>query len=405
MNNTPRANRPHIAIFGRRNSGKSSLINAITNQDIALVSSQKGTTTDPVYKSMEILPLGPVVVIDTAGIDDEGELGQLRVKKTLQVLDKTDLAILLLDSESRDLSFEKEILSLIGEKDIPVIGVINKIDVCSPDIDEFQKQLRLKFVKVSAKTKEGIHHLKEQIAKKTETIDFEEPAIIGDLIDRYDVILHVVPIDKAAPKGRLILPQVQTIRDVLDHSGINIVVQDTELEEAISLFRDKIKIVITDSQAFGRIKKIVPKDIYLTSYSILYARYKGELTEMVKGAKKIKDLNDGDCVLVSESCTHHRQKGDIGQEQIPKFLEELSGKKLEFEWSSGTTIPEDLSKYKMILHCGGCMINRKQMLSRINKAKEGNIPIVNYGVFLGLKFNVLDRALDLFPESKKIWTS
>ena len=405
MNNTPRANRPHIAIFGRRNSGKSSLINAITNQDIALVSPQKGTTTDPVYKSMEILPLGPVVVIDTAGIDDEGELGQLRVKKTLQVLDKTDLAILLLDSENRDLSFEKEILKLIGKKDIPVIGVVNKIDISSPDTKEFEKLLSLKFLQVSAKTKEGILYLKEQIAKKTERIDFEELAIIGDLIDRYDVILHVVPIDKAAPKGRLILPQVQTIRDVLDHRGINIVVQDTELDEAIRMFRERIKIVVTDSQAFGKIKKIVPNDIYLTSYSILYARYKGELTEMVKGAKKIRDLNDGDSILVSEACTHHRQKGDIGQEQIPKFLQALSGKKLEFEWSSGTTIPEDLSKYKMILHCGGCMINRKQMMSRISKAKEGNIPIVNYGVFLGLKFGVLDRALDLFPEAKNIWFS
>lgn len=405
MNNTPRANRPHIAIFGRRNSGKSSLINAITNQDIALVSSQKGTTTDPVYKSMEILPLGPVVVIDTAGIDDEGELGELRVKKTLRVLDKTDLAILLLDNENNDLSFEKEILNLIIKKGIPVIGVINKIDLSSPDIKEFENQLKLKFLMVSAKTKEGINELKEQIAKKAETIDFEEPAIIGDLINRYDVILHVVPIDKAAPKGRLILPQVQTIRDVLDHRGINIVVQDAELDEAIKMFRDKIKIVVTDSQAFGRIKKIVPDDIYLTSYSILYARYKGELTEMVKGAKKIKTLSNGDCVLISESCTHHRQKGDIGQDQIPKFLEELSGKKLEFEWSSGTTIPEDLSKYKMILHCGGCMINRKQMISRINKAKEQDIPIVNYGVFLGLKFDVLDRALDLFPQAKQIWSS
>lgn len=403
MNNTPRANRPHIAIFGRRNAGKSSLINAITNQDIALVSETKGTTTDPVYKSMEILPLGPVVVIDTAGIDDEGELGKLRVKKTLKVLEKTDLAILLVDSAETDLSFEVEILKMINKKGIPVIGVVNKIDLLDNDEKKFENELNIKFVKVSAKTKEGINNLKEQIAIKAETIDFEEPAIIGDLIDRLDVILHVVPIDEAAPKGRLILPQVQTIRDVLDHNGVNIVVQDSELDDTIKMFRDKIKIVVTDSQAFGRIRNIVPEDIFLTSYSILYARYKGELNELVRGAKAVRSLNDGDIVLISESCTHHRQKGDIGKDQMPKFLQEMSGSKLSFEWSSGTTIPDDLSRYSMILHCGGCMINRKQMISRINKAKSKNIPIVNYGVFLGLKFNVLDRALDLFPEAKKIW--
>ncbi|MTI49799.1 [FeFe] hydrogenase H-cluster maturation GTPase HydF [Sporosalibacterium faouarense] len=403
MNNTPRANRPHIAIFGRRNAGKSSLINAITNQDIALVSETKGTTTDPVYKSMEILPLGPVVLIDTAGIDDEGELGELRVKKTLTVLDKTDLAILLIDVHAENLGFEEEIIKIIDKKGIPLIGVINKIDLTENEIDKYNSTLNINFIPVSAKTGEGITELKNKIAKKAENIDFEEPAIIGDLINRFDVILHVVPIDDAAPKGRLILPQVQTIRDVLDHNGINIVVQDTELEETIKMFRDKIKIVVTDSQAFGKIRDIVPNDIYLTSYSILYARYKGELNELVRGAKAVKSLEENDLVLISESCTHHRQKGDIGRDKIPRFLQELSNNKLNFEWSSGTTIPNDLSKYSMIVHCGGCMINRKQMLSRINKAKEGNIPIVNYGVFLGMKFEVLDRALDLFPEAKEIW--
>lgn len=403
MNNTPRANRPHIAIFGRRNAGKSSLINAITNQDIALVSETKGTTTDPVYKSMEILPLGPVVVIDTAGIDDVGELGKLRVKKTLSVLEKTDLAIMLVDSEETNLEFEKNILNIINKKCIPVIGVINKIDLNSSNENYYKEELNIDFTSVSAKTSEGINELKNIIAKKAEKIDFEEPAIIGDVVNRLDVILHVVPIDEAAPKGRLILPQVQTIRDVLDHNGVNIVVQDTELEETINMFRDKIKIVVTDSQAFGRIRDVVPKDIYLTSYSILYARYKGDLVELVKGAKKVKSLQEGDTVLISESCTHHRQKGDIGKDKIPKFLMELSGNALNFEWSSGTTIPEDLSRFKMIVHCGGCMINRKQMISRINKAKDKDIPIVNYGVFLGLKFDVLDRALDLFPDAKRMW--
>jgi len=403
MNETPRANRVHIAIFGKRNAGKSSLINAITNQDIALVSSTKGTTTDPVYKSMELLPLGPVVMIDTAGIDDEGELGGLRVKKTITVLDKTDLALILIDSRDRDLKFERDLLKLIKKKGIPVIGVINKSDLVEVNLEYYEDALDLKFLGISAKTKDGIDELKNHIAEYAKNIHFEEPIIIGDLINRYDVILHVVPIDKAAPKGRLILPQVQTIRDVLDHKGINIVVQDTELEETIRMFRDKIKIVVTDSQVFGMIRDIVPEDIYLTSYSILYARYKGELTELVRGAKEIRNLQDEDLILVSEACTHHRQKDDIGQEKIPKFLEEISGRKLRFDWSSGTTIPDDLDKYRMIVHCGGCMLNRREMKVRIGKAVEKNIAIVNYGVFLGLKFNVLDRALDLFPEAKKIW--
>lgn len=403
MNTTPRGNRPHIAIFGKRNAGKSSLINAITNQDIALVSETKGTTTDPVYKSMEILPLGPVVLIDTPGLDDEGDLGKLRVKKALEVLEKTDLAIIVIDGENKDLAFERKLVDIINKKTIPLMVVINKIDINNIDIKYFNESLNVDILRVSAKTKKGIDDLKNAIANISKDIDFEEPSIIGDLINKTDVILHVVPIDKSAPKGRLILPQVQTIRDVLDYDGINIVVKDTELKETIDMFRDKIKIVVTDSQAFGKIRDIVPKDMYLTSYSILYARYKGELTELVKGAKYISNLRDGDNILISESCTHHSQVGDIGRDKIPKFLEKLSGKDLNFQWSSGSTIPEDLSDIKMILHCGGCMINRKQMVSRINQAKAKNIPIVNYGVFLGLKFNVLDRALDLFPKAKAIW--
>lgn len=402
MNKTPMANRLHIAILGKRNAGKSSIINAMTNQDIAIVSSKKGTTTDPVYKTMELLPVGPVVIIDTAGIDDEGELGELRVKKTVAILEKTDLAILVVD-EDRDLTFEESLIAKINHRNIPVIGVANKSDIHNIDITKLESKLEIPFIKVSASSKDGIEALKESIAHKAKYIDYEEPAIIGDLINRLDVIVHVIPIDKSAPKGRLILPQVQTIRDVLDHKGINIVVQDTELKETIEKFRNYIKVVVTDSQAFGRIKEMVPQDIYLTSYSILYARYKGELTELVKGAKEIKNLKDGDRVLICEACTHHRQEGDIGKEKIPKFLEEITSKKLNFDWSSGTTIPEDISSYKAIVHCGGCMLNRREMKNRINKAIKNNVPIINYGVFLGMKFNVLDRALDMFPEAKEVW--
>lgn len=402
MNNTPRANRLHIGIFGKRNTGKSSLINAITNQDIALVSETKGTTTDPVYKSMEILPIGPVVVIDTAGIDDSGELGELRVKKTLKVLEKTDLAILLIDSEEEDFQYEKEIIDMINKKSIPIIGAINKIDIKNIDKDEIEKELGIDLFRVSAKTKEGIEQFKDKIAQFSKKIEYEKKVIIGDKIEKEDVIVQVVPIDEAAPKGRLILPQVQTIRDVLDHNGINIVVQDTELKKTIELFGDKIKLVITDSQAFGRIKDIVPENIYLTSYSILFARYKGELSEFIKGVNQVRKLRENDIVLISEACTHHRQKGDIGKDQIPKFLQELSEKKLKFEWSSGSTIPEDISKYSMIVHCGGCMINRKEMLSRVERASNKNIPIVNYGIFLAFKYNILSRALEIFPKEKNM---
>ncbi|MBS4534557.1 [Clostridium sp. D2Q-14] len=401
MNTTPRANRLHIGIFGKRNTGKSSLINAVTNQDIALVSKTKGTTTDPVYKSMEILPIGPVVIIDTAGIDDSGELGELRVNKTFKVLEKTDIAIILIDSEEEDFEYEKKIIKTIKEKNIPVIGVINKIDLKRVSKNKIEKELEINFFKVSAKTKEGIENFKNKIAEYSKDIEYDKKVIIGDKVNKDDVIVQVIPIDESAPKGRLILPQVQTIRDVLDHNGINIVVQDTELKKTIELFRDKIKLVITDSQAFGKIKDIIPEDIYLTSYSILFARYKGELSEFIKGVNHIKKLKINDNVLISEACTHHRQKNDIGKQLIPKFLKEITGKELNFEWSSGNTIPEDLSKYSVIIHCGGCMINRKEMLSRINKALINNIPIINYGIFLAYNHGILPRALEIFPEEKK----
>lgn len=401
MNTTPRANRIHIGIFGKRNVGKSSLINALTNQDIALVSNIKGTTTDPVYKSMELLPIGPVVFIDTAGIDDAGELGELRIKKTFNVLEKTDIAIILLSFEMDDIKYEKNLIKMLKKKDIPFIGVLNKIDVQDGDIQKLKEELNIDIFKISTKTKSGIEELKGKISTLSKDIELEKNFIIKDKIKKNDVIVQVTPIDEAAPKGRLILPQVQTIREVLDSNGINIVVQDTELKKTIELFGDKISMVITDSQVFGKIKDIVPDNIILTSYSILFARYKGELLEFVKGIKNIKELKEKDNVLISEACTHHRQKGDIGKDKIPKFLEEISGVTLNFEWSSGSSIPEDISQYDMIVHCGACMINRKEMISRIQKAKKKNIPIINYGIFLAYKHNILERALEIFPEIKK----
>lgn len=398
MNSTPRSNRLHIGIFGKRNTGKSSLINALTSQEIALVSNIKGTTTDPVYKSMELLPIGPVVFIDTAGIDDEGKLGELRIKKTLKVLEKTDIAIILLSFESEDLEYEKSLIENIKKKNIPIIGVLNKVDKYNGSIKYLEQELNIKIYKTSIKTKDGIEKLKDEICKLKPYINDENPFIIRDKIKKNDVIVQVTPIDDSAPKGRLILPQVQTIREVLDGNGINIVVQDSELQKTIELFGDKIKMVITDSQVFGKIKDIVPNHIFLTSYSILFARYKGDLLEFTKGIKEIKRLKKGDKILISEACSHHRQKGDIGRDKIPKFLQEISGVDLNFDWSSGNSIPEDISKYSLIVHCGGCMINRKEMVSRIKNASQKNIPIINYGIFLAYKHDILERALEIFPE-------
>lgn len=400
MNKSPRANRLHIGIFGKRNIGKSSLINTLTNQSVSLVSDIKGTTTDPVYKAMELLPIGPVVFIDTAGIDDAGELGNLRIKKTLNILEKTDMAIILLDFKTNNLHYEKELIDKFKKKNIPFIGVVNKIDIEDGDIEGLKEELNMDIFKISTKTKIGIEELKEKLITLSKYIE-EENFIIKDKIQKNDVIIQVTPIDKAAPKGRLILPQVQTIREVLDANAINIVVQDTELEETIELFGDKIKMVITDSQVFGNIKDIVPREILLTSYSILFARYKGELLEFVRGIKAIRNLKDKDNILISEACTHHKQKGDIGRDKIPRFLEEISEKELNFNWSSGNSIAEDISNYNMVVHCGACMINRKEMLSRIQRAKEKNIPIINYGIFLAYKHGILERALEIFPEIKK----
>ncbi|SHJ63101.1 [FeFe] hydrogenase H-cluster maturation GTPase HydF [Paramaledivibacter caminithermalis] len=406
MQDTPRSNRLHIAIFGKRNAGKSSLINAITNQDIALVSNIAGTTTDPVYKAMEILPIGPVVIIDTAGLDDEGELGELRIKKTYQVLNKTELAIVLVNGETGITDYDNEIISRIKEKKIPLVGVVNKIDIKNVKdkvLNEWSKEFNIPFVKVSAETKEGIDKLKETIIKEA-NLKKHEKVIIGDLIKPHDIVVLVTPIDKAAPKGRLILPQQQTLRDIIDHGGIAVVTRETELKKTLKSLGKKPRLVVTDSQAFAKVDEDTPKDITLTSFSILFARYKGDLRTLVEGVSRIKELTPGDKVLICEGCTHHRQEGDIGKDKIPRWLENMVGGNLEFEWTSGTAYPqpEEMKKYNLIIHCGGCMLNPKEMEFRIQQAKDNGMSIVNYGVLIGYVTGVLERALEPFPEIKAL---
>ena len=404
MNTTPTSSRLHIALFGRRNAGKSSLINALTNQEVALVSDIAGTTTDPVSKAMEILPIGPVVIIDTAGLDDVGPLGELRVKKTYEVLNKTDLAILVIDGTEGVTEFEEKILQIITEKNIPVVGVINKKDLSNYSQlqkKEWEKRLNLKLIEVSARNKEGIEELKMMIIKKAPSDDSIK--LVGDLIKTGDLVILVVPIDKAAPKGRLILPQQQTIRDILDTGGIALVVKDTELDKALKRINNKPSLVITDSQVFNKVGAIVPPDIPLTSFSILFARYKGDLDELVKGVRVIEKLKEGDKVLIAEGCTHHRQEDDIGTVKIPRWLRQKTGKNLQFSWSSGMTFPADLESYSLIVHCGACMLNRREMLYRISYAKEKKIPIVNYGILIAYVNGLLPRAIEIFKEAKRIY--
>ena len=397
MNTTPRSERIHIAIFGKRNAGKSSLINAITNQPIAIVSDMPGTTTDPVYKSMEILPLGPVVLIDTAGIDDEGALGKLRVEKTLEVLDKTDIAILVV-SDLDDLTYEKWLVKLFEQKKVARIGVLNKIDrdqIYKEKLLFLQSTLGMPFLLVSCAQQKGIDDLKNALTKLIPDVG-EDLRIVGDLINPGDFAVLVVPIDKAAPKGRLILPQQQTIRDILDSDAIAIVTKEYELKETIENLGKKPAIVITDSQAFLKIDADTPPDIPLTSFSILFARYKGDLVEFVEGVKKIKELKPGDKVLIAEACTHHRQSDDIGTVKIPRWLRQIAGFDINFEWVSGYNYPKDLTKYKLIIHCGGCMITRREMLFRIELAKQQGVPIINYGIMIAYVHGILPRALKPF---------
>ena len=347
LNDTPKSDRIHIGIFGKRNAGKSSIINAITSQNLAVVSKVKGTTTDPVQKAMELLPLGPVMIIDTPGIDDEGELGKMRVEKSYQVLNKTDIALLVVDGNVGLTQCDKDLIEEIKKRKLPYLIILNKSDeVCNRyDIENS--------IWVSAETKENIWELKERISKLVPNENMTLK-IIGDLLDPEDIVVLVVPIDSAAPKGRLILPQQQTIRDVLEAGAISVVTRDTELSQTLKALGKKPKIVVTDSQAFGKVKNDVPEDILLTSFSILFARYKGDLAEQIKAVKAIDSLKDGDYVLISEGCSHHRQCDDIGTVKIPRWLKEHSGKKINYEFSSGTEFPRDLSKYKAVIHCGGC---------------------------------------------------
>lgn len=436
MNDTPSSERIHIGFFGKRNAGKSSVVNAITGQSLSIVSEIKGTTTDPVYKAMELLPIGPVVIIDTPGIDDEGTLGELRIKKSRQVLNKTDIAVLVIDSAEGKSKEDDELISLFKEKNISHLVVYNKSDISGHEAktaegaaqeagdgtgadngtgavngagagtgigsqtvqtSETVHKAAQNEIYVSAKTGYHIHELKEMIAVLAVT---EEPKcmIVGDLIKPSDFVVLVVPIDKAAPKGRLILPQQQTIRDILDTGAVSIVVKETELRETLASLGKKPSLVITDSQVFERVSAETPEDIPLTSFSILFARYKGSLASAVNGARALDSLKDGDTVLISEGCTHHRQCGDIGTEKLPRWIRNYTGKQINFKFTSGTEFPEDLSGYKLIIHCGGCMLNEREVKYRGKCAADQQVPFTNYGISIAYMHGILNRSIAMFPD-------
>lgn len=400
MNQTPMSERVHIGFFGRRNAGKSSVMNAVTGQDLAVVSDVKGTTTDPVYKSMELLPLGPVVMMDTPGIDDEGELGSLRVRKSYQVLNKTDAAVLVIDGAVGVSEEDRALLERIRKKNIPFAVVINKKELAEKTVlNGVKEELALndsQLVFASAATGEGIYELKERLAAIAAA---EEPEkyLVRDLLEPSDIAVLVVPIDSAAPKGRLILPQQQTIRDILEADAVSVVVKETELKNALEKFKKKPKLVITDSQAFGQVSADTPEDILLTSFSILMARYKGNLKQAVHGVTALDNLEDGDAVLISEGCTHHRQCDDIGTVKIPRWIREYTGKEICIETTSGTEFPDDLTKYKMIIHCGGCMLNEREMKYRLSCAADQGVPMTNYGVLIAYVKGILKRSVEVFP--------
>lgn len=395
LNDTPRANRIHIGFFGRRNSGKSSLVNAITGQDLAVVSDIKGTTTDPVYKAMELLPLGPVVIIDTPGIDDEGALGELRVKKSLQVLNKTDIAVLVIDSLVGKTKEDEELIKIFDEKGINYIVVYNKADLMTKEIAEIDNGIF-----VSAKTGYNIEELKERIAALS-VGEGPKRRIVADLIKPLDFVVLVTPIDQSAPKGRIILPQQQTIRDILDTGATAIVVKDNEYQDTLNNLGKKPRLVITDSQVFQKVSQETPEDIHLTSFSILFARYKGILDIAVKGVKALESLEDGDTVLISEGCTHHRQCEDIGTVKLPRWIRNYTKKELNFKFTSGTEFPENLSQYKLVVHCGGCMLNEREMKYRYKCAQDQNVPITNYGILISYIHGILKRSIAVFPDLLK----
>ena len=396
MNGTPRSLRPHIGIFGRRNVGKSSLINALTNQEVAIVSSEPGTTTDPVFKSMELLPFGPVVFIDTAGLDDQGFLGDLRKKKSLEILRRCDVAILVWDDQSGDFHFEKELIALLKENDIYTIGVQNKTNGILLSTSEFD-QFHIPIFLTDAQTGKGIETLKNSLVEILKR-QYEEKPLIKDLVRPGDIVLLVVPIDLGAPKGRLILPQVQTIREILDTGASAIIVKERELTEVLDNQKYPPRLVITDSQVFHKVASNLPPDQPLTSFSILFARNKGDLITLVEGVKVVDSLQPGDKVLIAEACTHHPQADDIGRLKIPRWLRQRIGFDIKVDITAGLDFPENIEDYRLIIHCGGCMINHKEMLYRLHTARESGIAITNYGVFIAYVQGLIPRVLEVFPE-------
>ena len=394
LNSTPSANRVHIGFFGCRNAGKSSLVNAVTGQELAVVSDVKGTTTDPVSKAMELLPLGPVVIIDTPGYDDEGALGEKRVRKTKQTLNKTDIAVLVVDGTRGMNKYDFELLSIIKEKNIPYIIVYNKSDA-GEAVSVIDGE---NCIAVSAEKNENIYELKKRIGKLMPSDDGK--TLVDGIMSAGDTAVLVIPIDEAAPKGRLILPQQQVIRDILDIGGCAVVTKETELAETLDRLKDKPKVVITDSQAFAMVSKIVPEDVPLTSFSILMARYKGFLETAYRGVHAIDELRDGDTVLIAEGCTHHRQCGDIGTVKIPRWLAAHTGKKIEIKTCSGSEFPEDLTPYAAVIHCGGCMLSEREVQYRMKCACDFGVPFTNYGIFIAYVTGILERSVKMIPEIK-----
>lgn len=391
MNQTPSGERIHIGFFGKRNAGKSSLVNAVTGQDLAIVSEVRGTTTDPVYKSMELLPLGPVLIIDTPGIDDEGELGEKRVGKSRQVLNKTDIAVLVVDASEGKGAGEEELIRLFRKKEIPYLVVYNKSDLVAEDGGNADEDGEDE-IRVSALTGMNIYELKERM---TRLVDSGESAkhLVSDLVNPSELVVLVVPIDKAAPKGRLILPQQQVIRDLLDIGANAVVCREDELEHVLSAFKKDPSLVITDSQVFPLVAKLTPARIRMTSFSILFSRYKGNLEQACAGALALKQIEDGDKILISEGCTHHRQCDDIGTVKLPRWIREYTGKEPEFCFTSGTEFPDDLTAYRLVVHCGGCMLNEREMRYRLRSAADQNVPITNYGIVIAFMKGILERSI------------
>ena len=399
LNAQPSSERVHIGFFGLRNAGKSSVVNRVTGQTLSIVSDVKGTTTDPVQKAMELLPIGPVVIIDTPGIDDEGTLGEERVRRALRVLEKTDIAVLVTDSTRGLQPAEQELIELFRKREIPFVIAHNKADLTSVPASVPENEIY-----VSAAADSNIHELKELIARAVKPTE-PEKRLVADLLAPNDTVVLVVPIDSAAPKGRLILPQQQAIRDILEAGAISLVTRETELTRTLEALREPPRLVITDSQAFGIVDKLVPKNVQLTSFSILFARYKGNLRQAILGAAQLNSLQDGDTVLISEGCTHHRQCGDIGTEKLPNWIRRFTGKDVQFSFTAGNEFPEDVSKYALVVHCGGCMLNEREMQYRLRHSAERNVPITNYGIAIAHMHGILDRALAPFPDLHQAWSS